>query len=385
MTTGVLTTTATLYYGPSTTNYLADISFPAGTQFNVLWQEGLWYYVSVQGGARRNYVLAAYISVTGSVPAYTAAMAPRIINAGGFTRLGPTTNYPTGMTLNPGDTVYYVSPKKEGDFALLETIDRATGKFKRVWFPHMNLGMYSGPVSHRYTTGTYNGITLHILRTHANNIKLLDQTGSSGGQKALQNSGYFGCNGGWFNMSTDQDILNIAMNDGGKVGSGTYGGLGNYVGSGAIAWNGNAWALSHYTNAPSYSSIGFSTQTNTWAQGGFHLWLGHSGWRNNFINQPSGSDFIDGAAYRTAMIANMTSKSIYLIVALQSVTVTAFRSAIQSYLNISDASQLNSTIQGILLDGGGSSQLRAKSSSGSVVNAPQTRPLAQIVVLKDAT
>lgn len=249
MTTGVLTSGATLYFGPSTTKYAADIYQPSGTQFNVLWKEGAWYYVSILGGARRNYVLAAYISVTGSVPAYTAAMAPRIINTGGFTRLGPTTNYPTGMTLNPGDTVYYVSPKKEGDFALLETIDRATGKFKRVWFPHMNLGMYSGPVSHRYTTGTYNGITLQIIKTHANNIKLT----SLNRVQSLANSTYYGINGGWFDRflangePANVKTLNISWQNGAWVpglSSNPNGSGGDYneygCGNSAIYWTGSA-------------------------------------------------------------------------------------------------------------------------------------------------
>lgn len=175
------------------------------------------------------------------------------------------------------------------------------------------------------------------------------------------------------------------MYNGSNVGSGIYGGRESTVGNGAIAWNGNTWTLSNYTNAPSYSSIGFSTQANTWAQGGFHLWLGYTDWRTQFMAQPDASTFINGSAYRTAMIANTTTKNVYLIVTLQSVTISAFRSAIQSYLNISDGSQLNSTYNGILLDGGGSSQLRAKDSSGNVVNISQSRPLAQIVVLKDVT
>lgn len=140
MATGILTSGATLYYGPSTTKFMADIYQPSGTQFNVLWQEGLWYYVSILGGARRNYVEKRFMSVTGTVPTYYGNLLPRRVHATGATRLGPTTNYPRNGTLIADETVHYLDTKKEGDFALVQTIDHATGKYKRVWFEHMKLG-----------------------------------------------------------------------------------------------------------------------------------------------------------------------------------------------------------------------------------------------------
>lgn len=194
MTTGTLNTKATLYYGPGTTEFIPDISFPAGTQFNVLWQESSWYYVSVLGGARRNYVPKSLMTVTGAVPTYVPSLLPRRIHTYGPTRLGPTTNYPQNGSLNPDTTVHYLDTKKEGDFALIQIRDQSTGKYKRVWFEHMKVGPYSGPVNYRYISGTYGGVALHIIRTHANNIRLLDQTIgiSEKGRKAMQDSGYFG-------------------------------------------------------------------------------------------------------------------------------------------------------------------------------------------------
>ena len=273
---------------------------------------------------------------------------------------------------------------------MVQVTDQDTGKFKRVWFEHMKLGKYSGPVNHDYSTGTYNNIVLHIIRTHARNIRLFDQTSTAAGRKPLHNSGYFGINGGWFDLGTPFDILNIAMYNGNNVGNGEYGGRVNTVGSGAIGWNGDTNSLSFFTNAASCDSIPFSAQANSWVQGGFHLWLGNSNWQTQFVNQPSGSSFINGNAYRTAMIANKSTNNVYLVVTNQSVSVSAFRGAIQSYMGITDGSQSNANIQALLLDGGLSSQLRAKDSNGAIKeiymeSGGAARSLAQIAVLKYET
>ena len=393
MITGTLTDATTYYYGPGTSKYLSGGMLAPGTQVEVLWREqdeGSWYYVSV-GTTRRCYVPGNSVSLSGGYPSlYVTNLQARKVGQSSSSRLGPSLYYNPAGILATGTKVHFLYNKKEGDYAMVQVTDQDTGKFKRVWFEHMKLGKYSGPVNHDYSTGTYNNIVLHIIRTHARNIRLFDQTSTAAGRKPLHNSGYFGINGGWFDLGTPFDILNIAMYNGNNVGNGEYGGRVNTVGSGAIGWNGDTNSLSFFTNAASCDSIPFSAQANSWVQGGFHLWLGNSNWQTQFVNQPSGSSFINGNAYRAAMIANKSTNNVYLVVTNQSVSVSAFRGAIQSYMGITDGSQSNANIQALLLDGGLSSQLRAKDSNGAIKeiymeSGGAARSLAQIAVLKYET
>ena len=241
--------------------------------------------------------------------------------------------------------------------------------------------------NHTYTSGTYNSVNLSIITTAASNIKLLNLRNTTGGMKSLQASSYFGINGAWFNMGTGDDILNIAKNNGSFVGPNTEG-QNNYVGSGAVAWNGSQ--LSCYSSVDSADDISFLSNSNTWGQGGIALWLGYSAWENQVRNQSGAEIYLSGNAARTAMIANMSTNQVYLIVTTNNVTTTSFRSAIQSFLGIIDQGQANNTYQGIMLDGGGSSQLKAKNSANTTINIANSsggvyRPLTQIVALKSTT
>ena len=90
------------------------------------------------------------------------------------------------------------------------------------------------------------------------------------------------------------------------------------------------------------------------------------------------------------MIANKSTNNVYLVVTNQSVSVSAFRGAIQSYMGITDGSQSNANIQALLLEGGLSSQLRAKDPNGDIKeiymeSGGVARSLAQIAVLKYET
>lgn len=85
------------------------------------------------------------------------------------------------------------------------------------------------------------------------------------------------------------------------------------------------------------------------------------------------------------MVINTQTNTVYLIVAVASsdTTVRAFRNAIQSYFGITDSSNGNATCvyQGLLLDGGGSSAMRAMNSNGDVITTSAGRPLNQIIAL----
>ena len=122
--------------------------------------------------------------------------------------------------------------------------------------------------------------------------------------------------------------------------------------------------------------------TPTWVQGGGNLMLGNGSWA------PSDLRFTPDAQAnspgRTAIVVNTATKKVYLIVSRESTdkSVVQFRNAIYQYLGISNGT---STFAGLLLDGGGSSCIRAKNSAGQVVGAATSRALCQVITLKDAT
>jgi len=357
MATGVLTSAATLYYGPSTTDFVSDVSYSSGALFNVLWKEGTWYYVSQLNGARRNYVEARFISVTGAVPTYSAVFSARRVITPSYARFGPTTNYPTNIYLYPNDVVNFLVGRKEDDFALVETVDQATGKYKRVWYEHMKLGTYSGPAYHQYSTGTYNGISLHIIKTHAKNIKLL----SLGASSNLVSTSNYGVNGGFYVLSNSR-ADSIGVQNGVAVATGADV---NGTGRGVIYWTGSAVKQKKVER---YSEITDIPSTNSWAQGGINMFLGNENWKtliNNDANPYGVDKSYDGG--RTGMVANTSTKTVYLIVCTSSPTMTQFRTAIQSYFGISEPTTAadNSTYKGLFLDGGSSTAMQCRNSSGT--------------------
>ncbi len=83
------------------------------------------------------------------------------------------------------------------------------------------------PKNYTYYNEVVNGIELHIIKTPGSNIELK----ALGNEKTLKESGYFGCNGGWFSFKTANVVSNIAANNGTPVVSAEgNGGIGNYIG-----------------------------------------------------------------------------------------------------------------------------------------------------------
>ena len=83
---------------------------------------------------------------------------------------------------------------------------------------------------------------------------------------------------------------------------------------------------------------------------------------------------------------NTVTKKVYLIVSRENTakSVEQFRKAIHEYFKIPVALGGTSTFVGLLLDGGGSSCIRAKNSAGRVVDVNTGRALCQVITLKDA-
>ena len=67
-----------------------------------------------------------------------------------------------------------------------------------------------------YFRQTHEGVNLHIIKTAASNIQLINQLNTT--RQNMQNSGYYGINGGFFNFEGDHRTLNIAVNNGQCVG-----------------------------------------------------------------------------------------------------------------------------------------------------------------------
>lgn len=233
-----------------------------------------------------------------------------------------------------------------------------------------------------YSCATYSGVELHIIRTDAQNIKPVNLMNTT--RTSMENTNYYGVNGGFFNMSGDNRTLNIALENGNVVGpylNNYSNGFGNSVGSGAIYWNGSQLMTTYSVEYADQLSI--YGDSGTWAQGGIGLWLGYNDWENQFKSQKNADAYFDRESQKTAIVADMSRNLVYLVVTEDIVSTADFRVALQAYLGISDGAQANNTYQALLLDGSGSSQMRARSSNGSIVNIKgDSRNLSQIITLR---
>lgn len=261
-----------------------------------------------------------------------------------------------------------------------------TGTTSQVWVC-TDVGSL-GPQNQTYEIS--NG--LHIITTHASNIRLLNQR-VNGRAQTMKASGYCGINGAWFNSGTDQAILNIAVQDGACVGPGTQGSENVNVGSCIIAWDGtSAKFFRAILNASTMLYAGSPyLQAGTWMQGGIGLWLGYNDWLTLYAAQDGGASmayYNSGAARRTGLIAGQSGSGagmVKLVVSNGALTVASFRAAMQAYLGITDGPVMNMEYQAIMLDGGGSSEMVAKNALGQTVVFPadQTRGIPEIITLKN--
>ena len=220
--------------------------------------------------------------------------------------------------------------------------------------------------NYTYKTHTYGGVKLHIIETKASNIKLVN-TAQDGSANTLASSNNYGINGAFFVMSENKEehanmVLNIAyyngvcMKTGGKNENDA---IHNNVGKGIVGWDGTY--ARYHENVEYADELDYINGKNTWAQGGVALWLGTKYWKDKFIEQ-NADRYIDETAYpayRTAMICDLgTSNKVYLIITTNTTTVEKFRAAIEDLFDINDDSGLASEdFQGIMLDGGSSTQM----------------------------
>lgn len=245
--------------------------------------------------------------------------------------------------------------------------------------------------NHVYIKTTYNGLTLHMIRTDASNITLKNLRCS----KNLKQSGYYGVNGGFFNVASapknPRRVISLAKVDGDVVGpNANDGNSNNWNGGGIIVWNGKK--LSALFNKPNTDAANISgtSKVGTWAQGGISLWLGYTDYSSAVATGNGGTrpeqSLDTSSSARTAMVADMDRNYVYLIVTENNCNYENLRTAIQGYFSITDGSAVNTRYAGLMLDGGGSSQLRiTRSTATDVEISGDGRGLAEVIVLKDAT
>lgn len=201
-----------------------------------------------------------------------------------------------------------------------------------------------------YTYGSIStGTLLHFVKCSPNNITL------KAINKNVTNSSEYGCNGGFFSAKNQ---LSIAVNNDipvqgnkGDWGSGWYN---EKFSRGTLVWDKAKGAYSVQV-VSSASDLDILDRSQYWAQGGISMSLqDDANWKA--IAQQQNMPNMDGKTSRTALVWN-TGFNIWLIVTETPCTSEQFRLAIKK--NIGSGT----LVDGIFLDGGGSSQMRCAEKS----------------------
>jgi exopolysaccharide biosynthesis protein len=189
-----------------------------------------------------------------------------------------------------------------------------------------------------------NGIVLNVIKTSPNNIAL----------KAINSNvtatTLYGINGGFFYGT---DILSIAVNNDvpvkGVAGSYGCGWFNEKYKRGTLVWDKVASAYSVQV-AGSATELQVTDRGSYWAQGGISMRLQNDiGWYDQASAE--GMPNIDGKTTRTALVYN-SGLNIWLVVTETLCTAEAFRRAIKGQIGS------GTMVDGIFLDGGGSSQMQ---------------------------
>lgn len=240
-----------------------------------------------------------------------------------------------------------------------------------------------GPSNYIYMVAPYSGCTLNIIRTSSQNIQIKNVGG-----KTLEGANAIGINCCFFTLNTTM-ICNIAKNDGVYVGSAEppQNGQDNSCGNGVVYRTKSG--TMHFAEGTSIEDSSLSAVkdldgTVSWAQGGSGIYPGYSGWWGKvsyFLST------ISEFAHRSAMVVDTQTGYVYLIVTMNAVTYNTFRAAIMNFLNLTDGASPSTRFLGVFLDGGASSQLRAKDPNNSSVylhaNVARTLPVA--ITLRNVT
>jgi hypothetical protein len=195
-----------------------------------------------------------------------------------------------------------------------------------------------------------NGVVLFTLRTNPDNVRL--QAISTN----VTETTYFGINGGFF---WEGSLLSIAVinnkplkGEVGQYGSGWYNtGADNKFKRGTLVWDGLMKRFSVQVVGKA-SELFVTDVENYWAQGGVSMSLGkESDWQNEMIIEKMPS--YDETHKRSGIVYD-EHQQLYMIVTPTLCTIEQFRTAILEKL------EKHKLVDGIYLDGDGSSQLKSR-------------------------
>ncbi|ANE49083.1 hypothetical protein SY83_20740 [Paenibacillus swuensis] len=192
-----------------------------------------------------------------------------------------------------------------------------------------------------------NGVVLHIMQTTPENIRL--EAVSANVTKTKR----YGINGGFF---YEGDLLSIAVqNDRAARGGGRVFGSGWHnvkYSRGTLVWDGAAQAFSVQV-AASADALAVKDRGRYWAQGGISMNLrDHTRWAEQAGKEAM--PFPNERRMRSGLVYDNVNR-LYLIVSPTLTTAAAFRSAILETLN---GQGRDTRIEGVFLDGDGSSQMQ---------------------------
>ena len=189
------------------------------------------------------------------------------------------------------------------------------------------------------------GVVLHVLQTDPSDISL------HAINENVTRSGKTGINGGFF---WEGQLLSIAVNDGypvnGKPNEYGSGWFNEKYKRGTMVYDKATKSLS-VQRAASVGDLRISDASSFWAQGGVSMSLQEkSDWRSTAIEEEA-LPFPDDQRLRSAMVYDLQGV-VYLIVSSTPCTAEQFRKAILREVGAE-------LVDGIFLDGDGSSQLLA--------------------------
>ncbi|GGG79869.1 hypothetical protein [Paenibacillus radicis (ex Gao et al. 2016)] len=218
------------------------------------------------------------------------------------------------------------------------------------------------PSSYTYATATSaGGMELHVLATKPSNVTLT----------AIHNnvsiSPYYGINGGFF---YDKALLSIAIVNSlpvnGAIKDYGSGNENTKYARGTLVWDGAANKLSVQVVGKA-SELKVMDHTRFWAQGGISMSLGRDAeWKAETEREQA--PFPDDLRLRSGAVYD-ESGTLYLVVSKTKGTLSQFREAVTELVGG------GKLVDGIFLDGDGSSQLRSREAQ----LAGDNRPVVQML------
>lgn len=207
------------------------------------------------------------------------------------------------------------------------------------------------------------GVRLHVLRTDPERIELLTVHDN------VARARIPGINGGFF---YNGDLLSIAVMDGiataGKTKGYGSGWVNEKYARGTVVYDRENDTLNVHV-VSSAQEIEAQLEGGYWAQGGISMSIGDRNWRVQA--DAEAAPFPDDRRLRSGMVYDREG-SVYLVVSSTACTIEEFRSAV-----IAEVGE-GKLVDGIFLDGDGSSQLASREE----LLPGDGRPVVQMVAIK---